>query len=333
MGVLGRRQRLVAGRARERPGVELRRVLRHRLAAADPELRASVLLPVLGDHYGEVLERGELQLQFEADAGDFGCATTSTAFRSIRATTAHPDRGAPRALPAQADVGAGRGWLERAGHALGACRARDAGDVRAAAERTATRSVLKAPARAAGRRQPAAGARRSRTCVARAQRHAPASRASFDALRRAARGAGLPARLLARGRRRHQLPALLRHQRRWRRCAWSAPTVFEATHRLVLELAAERRGRRPAHRPSRRPGRPGGATSSGCSSATPSGRRRPDGRARAGAPLYVVIEKILRRTSSCRATGRCTAPPATASPTWSTGCSSMPRAGRGSTRV
>jgi (1->4)-alpha-D-glucan 1-alpha-D-glucosylmutase len=38
---------------------------------ASPDLTGRVLLPVLGDHYGAVLERGELKLQFEPDAGMF----------------------------------------------------------------------------------------------------------------------------------------------------------------------------------------------------------------------------------------------------------------------
>ena len=36
-----------------------------------PELAGKVLLPVLGDHYGKVLEAGELQLNFDAAAGEF----------------------------------------------------------------------------------------------------------------------------------------------------------------------------------------------------------------------------------------------------------------------
>lgn len=36
-----------------------------------PQLAGKVLLPVLGDHYGKVLERGELQLQWDAEAGAF----------------------------------------------------------------------------------------------------------------------------------------------------------------------------------------------------------------------------------------------------------------------
>lgn len=37
----------------------------------NPALRDKVLLPLLGDQYGEVLERGELELRFSADAGEF----------------------------------------------------------------------------------------------------------------------------------------------------------------------------------------------------------------------------------------------------------------------
>lgn len=36
-----------------------------------PRLAGKVLLPVLGDHYGRVLERGELQLQWNAEGGEF----------------------------------------------------------------------------------------------------------------------------------------------------------------------------------------------------------------------------------------------------------------------
>ena len=38
---------------------------------ANPELLHRVLVPVLGDHYGAVLEAGELKLVFEADLGSF----------------------------------------------------------------------------------------------------------------------------------------------------------------------------------------------------------------------------------------------------------------------
>ena len=36
-----------------------------------PDLKGRVLLPVLGDHYGNILERGEIALRFDSDAGTF----------------------------------------------------------------------------------------------------------------------------------------------------------------------------------------------------------------------------------------------------------------------
>ena len=69
--------------------------------------------------------------------------------------------------------------------------------------------------------------------------------------------------------------------------------VFEATHRLVLELPADGQGRRPAHRPSRRAVRSGrlfraaaGALRRGVADLPP----RP---AAAPRPLYLLAEKII----------------------------------------
>lgn len=41
---------------------------------ANPQTRHRVLLPVLGDHYGKVLESGELQVRFDGDTGRFAVA-------------------------------------------------------------------------------------------------------------------------------------------------------------------------------------------------------------------------------------------------------------------
>ncbi|MGP1394693.1 MAG: malto-oligosyltrehalose synthase [Inquilinaceae bacterium] len=40
-------------------------------APAEPSLHGKVLLPVLGDHYGAILENGDLSLRFDAEAGTF----------------------------------------------------------------------------------------------------------------------------------------------------------------------------------------------------------------------------------------------------------------------
>lgn len=39
--------------------------------AARPDLKGRVLLPVLGDQYGAILEKGEIQIRFDAEAGSF----------------------------------------------------------------------------------------------------------------------------------------------------------------------------------------------------------------------------------------------------------------------
>jgi len=39
---------------------------------AQPEMAGRVLLPVLGDHFGKVLEAGEIRLHFDVEAGEFG---------------------------------------------------------------------------------------------------------------------------------------------------------------------------------------------------------------------------------------------------------------------
>jgi (1->4)-alpha-D-glucan 1-alpha-D-glucosylmutase len=55
--------------------------------AADPVLAGRVLLPVLGDQYGAVLERGELQLAFDAADGRFTLRYHEHRCRSTRSTT------------------------------------------------------------------------------------------------------------------------------------------------------------------------------------------------------------------------------------------------------
>ena len=170
------------------------------------ELTGKVLLPVLGDHYGDVLERGELVLDFDAEHGAASrCATTSTAFRwrprAIRraASAPKPRAGGPRP----------RGRPRRASPPPSAtCRtARRRPSREAVAERARDKELLKARlARLVGARsRRRAGHRRG------GGRTQPAD--ARDDAARADRGAGLPPGLLARGGRRDQLPALLRHQR------------------------------------------------------------------------------------------------------------------------
>ena len=97
------------------------------------------------------------------------------------------------------------------------------------------------------------------------------------------------------------------------------PAVFDEVHRFVVRAGRARRGhRRCASITSTACSRPA-TTCGGCRSAAPASA---DGR-------RAVLTSSSRRSSapasSCRATGRCTARPATSSPPSSTTCSSIGR--------
>ena len=200
---------------------------------ARPEMAGRVLLPVLGDHYGRVLEAGEIQLKFEADAGEFGLHYWDHRFPIDPGH--YPDIFAVLPTPAARDE------AEADSHAVVASLL-DALAQAAAARRHRTR------------RRGASGVRdaalHKKSLARLAQQHEWLARWIADCLlllngrvgdagelRRtgpADRATGLPAGQLARRQRRRQLPALLRRQHARRPCAWSSPSVFEATHRLVL---------------------------------------------------------------------------------------------------
>ena len=173
-----------------------------------PTLAGKVLLPVLGDHYGEVLERGELRA-------------------ALRGAQRQPSRVHyyehrfpldPRELSARARRRARRSSTRRScaaaagGHLLppsAGCRAQRC-------ERRRTRAPSARATRSCSRRS-WRSSRPAQPAVARADRARGGRAATWPSARddaaRAARGAGLPPRVLARRRGRDQLPALLRHQR------------------------------------------------------------------------------------------------------------------------
>ena len=106
-------QRLVARRARERTG----RSRRHRSSTwtgrrSSRSCTAKLLLPILGDQYGQVLERGELQLAFRdgalvlrvrstraADQSEAGAACVPRRRRTARSDTLGPDHPQPARVP------------------------------------------------------------------------------------------------------------------------------------------------------------------------------------------------------------------------------------------
>ena len=53
------------GRSRERVGVALRVVLRYQLGLARRTVQDKIFLPILGEPYGRVLEKGELKISYE----------------------------------------------------------------------------------------------------------------------------------------------------------------------------------------------------------------------------------------------------------------------------
>jgi maltooligosyltrehalose synthase len=77
---------------------------------ADTHLAGKVQLPVLGDHYGAVLERGELALRFEPATGSFAVWYHEHRLPIDPHLSAHFRRRSPRCArraPAPSDRGAG----------------------------------------------------------------------------------------------------------------------------------------------------------------------------------------------------------------------------------
>ena len=184
-------------------------------------------------------------------------------------------------------------------------------------------------------------------------RGTPGDPRSFDRMHRLLRGAGLPPGLLAGRGRGDQLPPVLRHQRAGRP-AHRGPGGLRRDPRPDLPLGRPGERHRPADRPPRRPGRPAGllppAAGDACSSTpaaaasrprtpAPTGTRSPSasgsvtGEALAAEPASrlarrfpIVAEKILSRGEDLPAsTGRSTARSATSTSTPSTACSSTRR--------
>ena len=263
--------------------------------AADPALAGKVLLPILGDQYGVVLERGEFQLAFDAARGYFTLRHHEHRLPIDPSGYGALLRRALRALPAQLLPTGAAALVTRLADrferlpphttehdALRKLRQLDKTVLKAAlAQRISEFPVL----------ADAIGA------VVTSINGQPGDRAQLRCARRADQRPALPRRPLAHRRRRDQLPALLRHQRTGRRCAWSVP-------RCSRPRTASCSSWRPA------------APSTACASTTPmvwptpppiscgcseryaevAGLPAP-APAREGAapalPLYVVVEKIV----------------------------------------
>ena len=267
------------------------------------ELADKVLIPILGDQYGAVLERQELQLAYRDGAfmrpllRRDRCRSRPTPSRMI---LERPTRAVARRPRAAADADELQSILTATPESAVAQRPRSRGD-RDARAREGDREA--APGGARPQRSAAVGALIDDSVRAPERRRRRA--AQLRSARPAAERAVLPARALARGVGGDQLPALLRRERA-RRAAHGRSGGVRRGPPLRVRAGAARRGHRAAHRSRRRPVR---------------ARRLPAAAAGAAAPMPasapIRSSSSSRRSSapasSCRATGRCTAPPATSS--------------------
>ena len=270
------------------------------------ELAAKVLVPVLGDQFGEVLERGELQLAREG--GAFFVRYWDHSLSGDAAAGAAPARPSPRRAARRArherrpPAGAGEHPRRRSTSWRRARRSRPTPSPSARAKKRSPSGAWPRSSRPA--RRIAAFADENVRIV---QRHAGRPRTASTCSSELLDASGLSPRPLARRRRGDQLPPLLRHQ-----LARRHPHGGRARLRrhAPARLPAARRGQdhRPAHRPSRRAVRAVGLLPPPAAGARGALRRR--------------REDPRRRTSRCRRRGRSTAPPATSGSTRSTACSS-----------
>ena len=316
MGVHGRRQRLVARRARERPG----------LGATPTSSTSTGTRPTRAWPARCCCRCSATSTARCSSAASCSC-TFDARERQLRRALLRaplPDRSAQLSAPARAlRSSAGADACRRAAQlrALAAAFARLPRARRRRRRRARERRARQGRCTGAAR-----AARRDRSALAGAHRRAsrrfngtPRRAASFDALHALLERAGLPPRATGASPPTRSTTGASSTSTIWRRCAWRRADVFEATHRFVLDAGGRRHGRRPAHRPSRRPVRSGSVLPAPAAALSPSCAASPStpARRRAAAVRRGREDRRAARAPA-RATGPCTAPPATASPTWST---------------
>ena len=270
-----------------------------------------MLLPILEDHYGRILENQELRLQYED--GAFLVRYHDTVLPIDPAT--YPQILTCRLPELEATLGAGdlhaldlRGVVTTTAGLPG----RTETEPERQAARVAGHRARHAPAGRARPRVPGREGLRRRDPLA-VQWH-PRPAGQLRPARRPAERPGVSRRLLGGRRRRDQLPAVLRRQRPGRHPHGGARRL-----RSGARAPAGPGARGPHHRiPDRPPGRPlqpratiwpssgSGARARGSMGARPRRPRRPS---------TWWSRRCCCRTSRSPPTGRCTAPPATSSST------------------
>ncbi len=256
----------------------------------DPALNRKILVPVLGDHYGLALERGDIKLTFEPQAGVFALLYFQHRFPVAPREYPRILERALRALPGQAVEATARADFESLISAFTHLPPRDATDPELIVERNRDKEVHKRHLAALCRAHPAVA--EAIEAAVQAVNGTPADARSFDTLH--ALLEGQPYRLA--------YWRVASDEINYRRffdindlaaLRIENEAVFDATHRLVLELAASGKvqGLRidhpdglyePAQYFRRLQDRIGART------AAAGVHRRPDG----ALPMYLVVEKI-----------------------------------------
>jgi len=201
----------------------------------DPALRGKVLIPVLGDHYGVVLERGELKLGFDRETGGFAVSYYAHRFPIDPQSYASLLQAAvallPPNVPAQVQA-----ECQALANAFRHLPARDTTDPQAREERQRDKEVHKARLATLVREQPLLAEAIDRTVEHYNGR--PGERESFDALDS----------LLEAQAYRLAYWRVASDEINYRRffdindlaaLRMENPATFEATHRFVLDLAVE----------------------------------------------------------------------------------------------
>jgi (1->4)-alpha-D-glucan 1-alpha-D-glucosylmutase len=276
-----------------------------------PELAGKVLLPVLGDQFGQILERGELRLTYENER--FRIRYFENVFPVSPRSMALVLRGALDLLGDQiADDDADRIELESIVTALEHLPPRDRTDPESVKERR--RENVVARRRIATLHESSAAFRRALERAIEAFNGRIGEPHSFDRLER----------LLDDQPYRLSYWRVAAEEINYRRffdindlagVRVERPEVFQETHRLILRLVAEGKvtGLRIDH-PDGLFDPPGYLRELQAEAA----RRSP------GSPFYVIVEKILTGDESLPPTGRSPAPSATSSSTASTASSWTP---------
>ena len=196
------------------------------------ELADKVLLPILGDQYGAVLDAGQLRL--ERDGGRFRVRYYDTvAARRAALVHAHPRAIGLDDARRRAGRGAsGRARAEGARHVVRDAAAADRRRRAARARRTATRR-LDALARATRRTSATSSTRTWRSSTAR-----PATRAASTGSTRCSASRPTAWRSGA-WRARRSTTGASSTSTSWRRSAWRCREVFAAAHRLLFRFVRD----------------------------------------------------------------------------------------------